>query len=379
MPLSFVRNDITKLNADAIVNAANSALMQGGGVCGAIFAAAGARELQAACDKIGHCDTGNSVATPGFALPARYVIHTVGPVWQGGGAGERELLASCYLTSLELARGLECASIAFPLISSGIYGYPPDQALEVATGAIRAYLEDDPDMEVTLCLFDRRALGLVEGILGEVESYIDDAYVDESPYRRRSEWDNVSYSYAADAMMPAPQAAPPKAAKEPKKKKRFQLPPLSPFGRKAQESAAVSEDGMLEESAIQRMAPAKASLEDWLAHMDASFADTLLSMIDQKGYKDSEVYARANLSRQYFSKLRAGAINPSKRVVCALSVALELTLDETRLLLERAGHALTHADKFDIVVEWFINQGNYDIFLINETLFALDLPLLGAR
>ena len=379
MPLSFVRNDITKLEVDAIVNAANSGLRHGGGVCGAIFAAAGASDMEAACATIGHADTGTSVATPGFALPAQYVIHTVGPVWQGGNANERELLTGCYRTALELAHELECASIAFPLISSGIYGYPPDEALEVATGAIRAYLENDPDMEVTLCLFDRRALGLVEGILGEVESYIDDAYVDESPYRRRSEWENVSYSYAADAMMPAPQAAPSQAAEEPKKKKRFQLPPLPSFGRKAQESAPVFGADILEESAVQGMAPAKTSLEDWLAHMDASFADTLLNMIDKKGYKDSEVYARANLSRQYFSKLRAGTINPSKRVVCALAVALELTLDETKLLLERAGHALTHADKFDIVVEWFITQGRYDIFLINETLFALDLPLLGAR
>ena len=370
MPLSFVRNDITKLEVDAIVNAANSALMQGGGVCGAIFAAAGARELQAACDEIGHADTGTSVATPGFALPARYVIHTVGPVWQGGNAGERELLASCYRTALELASELGCTSIAFPLISSGIYGYPPDKALEVATGSIRAYLDDDPDMEVTLCLFDRRALGLVEGILGEVESFIDDAYVDESPYRRRSPQENISYSYAQNAQMAAPMAR----EVAPKKKKRFSLPSLPSFGRKAQESAPV-----LEEYACADAALPATSLEDWLSHMDASFADTLLGMIDQKGYKDSEIYARANLSRQYFSKLRAGAINPSKRVVCALAVALELTLDETKLLLERAGHALTHADKFDIVVEWFISQGRYDIFLINETLFALDLPLLGAR
>ena len=346
MPLSFVRNDITKLEVDAIVNAANSELRHGGGVCGAIFAAAGARELEAACAEIGHADTGTSVATPGFALPARYVIHSVGPVWQGGGAGERELLASCYSTALALAHELGCASIAFPLISSGIYGYPPDEALEVATGAIRAYLEADPDMEVTLCLFDRRALGLVEGILGEVESYIDDAYVDDSPHRRRGLWENLPRPFArhADADMAAPMAA-------------------------AAPSALAAEDACVLEP----------SLDDLLSHMDASFADTLLAMIDARGYTDAQVYARANLSRQYFSKLRAGALNPSKRVVCALAVALELTLDDTKLLLERAGHALTHAGKFDIVIEYFISRKQYDIFLINETLFALDLPLLGAR
>ena len=347
MPLSFVRNDITKLEVDAIVNAANSGLRRGGGVCGAIFAAAGARELQAACDEIGHADTGTSVATPGFALPARYVIHSVGPVWQGGGAGERELLASCYRTALELARELGCASIAFPLISAGIYGYPPNQALEVATSSIRAYLEGDPDMEVTLCLFDRRALSFVEGILGEVESYIDDAYVDKSPYLRRRPWENAPLSYPAAA------------AKAPV----------------SLEDAHV-ESRMLESGVFRDTG---SSLESMFDHMDASFADTLLAMIDARGLTDAQVYSRANLSRQYFSKLRAETINPSKRVVCALAVALELSLDDTKLLLERAGHALTHASKFDIVVEYFISHKQYDIFLINETLFALDLPLLGAR
>ena len=370
MPLSFVRNDITKLEVDAIVNAANSRLLHGGGVCGAIFAAAGAAEMEAACAAIGHCDTGSSVATPGFALPARYVIHTVGPIWQGGGAHERERLASCYRSALELAHKLACTSIAFPLISSGIYGYPPDQALNVATATIRAYLENDPDMEVILCLFDRRALSFVEGILGEVESYIDDAYVDDSPYRRRSQWENISYSYASNAQMAAPMAR----EAEPKKKKLFSLPSLPSFRKESKQNTALPEECICADATE----PAT-SLEDLLTHMDASFADTLLSMIDRKGYKDSEVYARANLSRQYFSKLRAGTINPSKRVVCALSVALELTLDETKLLLERAGHALTHANKFDIVIEYFISRGQYDIFLINETLFALDLPLLGAH
>ena len=364
MPLSFVRNDITKLEVDAIVNAANSGLRQGGGVCGAIFASAGPRELQAACDEIGHCDTGNSVATPGFALPARYVIHTVGPIWQGGDAGERALLASCYRTALELAHDLGCASIAFPLISAGIYGYPPDKALEVATGTIRAYLDGDPDMEVTLCLFDRRALSLVEGILGEVESYIDDAYVDGNPYRRRPRPENAAYPSAADFSASA--QAPDRPARS---RKRFRF------------RDRVSSDAQppFDSTETDGETPEDTSLEDLLTHMDASFADTLLGMIDARGYTDAQVYARANLSRQYFSKLRSGTINPSKRVVCALAVALELTPAETKLLLERAGHALTHASKFDIVVEWFISHGNYDIFLINEALFALDLPLLGAR
>ncbi len=161
MSLSFVNADITKLEVDAIVNAANSGLRNGGGVCGAIFNAAGVREMKDACKKIGHADTGTSVATPGFALPARYVIHTVGPRWFGGFFHEREKLESCYRTSLELARELGCASIAFPLISSGIYGYPQDKALEVAVSSIETYLESDPDMEVILCFYGRNAQDLV--------------------------------------------------------------------------------------------------------------------------------------------------------------------------------------------------------------------------
>ena len=155
MPLRIVHGDIVRTKADAIVNAANEHLLAGGGVCGAIFRAAGAARLQAACDEIGHCDTGSAVATPAFDLPARYVIHAVGPVWQGGSCGERALLASCYTTSLALAADLGCASIAFPLISAGIYGYPRDEALAVATEAIEAFLATDAgaNMEVILVLF----------------------------------------------------------------------------------------------------------------------------------------------------------------------------------------------------------------------------------
>ncbi|NLM46756.1 MAG: macro domain-containing protein [Firmicutes bacterium] len=154
MPLHIVQNDITKMQVDAIVNAANTALKMGGGVCGAIFRAAGAEQMQAACDAIGGCRTGEAVITPGFRLPAKYVIHTPGPVWQGGNKGEEELLRSCYLSSLELAQKHGCQSVAFPLISAGIYGYPKDQAMEVATTAIEDFLrENNSEMDVYLVLF----------------------------------------------------------------------------------------------------------------------------------------------------------------------------------------------------------------------------------
>ena len=164
MPLHLVRNDITKMKVDAIVNAANSALQRGGGVCGAIFAAAGARELQEACNKIGGCKVGEAVITPGFRLPAKYIIHTVGPVWQGGKANEPQLLRNCYINSLTLALEHKCESIAFPLISSGIYGYPKEQALQVAISAIREFLQDN-ELNVYLVLFDKEAYTLGEKLI----------------------------------------------------------------------------------------------------------------------------------------------------------------------------------------------------------------------
>ena len=398
MPLTLIRQDITQLHVDAVVNAANERLRAGGGACGAIFNAAGREELQAACDQIGHVDTGSAVATPGFKLPARHIIHTAGPIWRGGTMGEPELLASCYRSSMVLARKLGDESIAFPLISAGIFGYPPEEALKVATDTIRAYLKDDPDLEVTLCLFDRRATRLSRTLFGQISEYVDDNYVDSSPYRRnerqREQDLMLSQSFgtgipdAAPSAPAAPQyaAAPsyPDSAREaePAARESALERIKRRLGKRPKHEAAkpsVQTDAMPMYEGSAASMPAATSLEDMLAHLDAPFSETLFSMIDQRGLTDAQVYARANLSRQYFSKLRAGSINPSKRAVLSLAIALELSLDETRLLLERAGHALTHASKFDVIVEWFIRAGHYDIFDINEALFAFDQPLLGAK
>lgn len=399
MPLTLIRQDITQLHVDAIVNAANERLRAGGGVCGAIFNAAGREDLQAACDQIGHVDTGSAVSTPGFKLPARHIIHTAGPIWRGGTMGEPELLASCYRSSMTLARELGDESIAFPLISAGIFGYPPEEALKVATDTIRAYLKDDPDLEVTLCLFDRKATTLTHALFGQIAEYVDDHYVDSRPYRRneRQREQDLMLSqpygdampYAAPSAPAAPmaygsapsypddaQAAAPTAHEGALERIKRRL------GRRPKHEAAkpsTHADAMPMYEGSAASMPAATSLEEMLAHLDAPFSETLFSMIDQRGLTDAQVYARANLSRQYFSKLRAGSINPSKRAVLSLAIALELSLDETRLLLERAGHALTHASKFDVIVEWFIRAGHYDIFDINEALFAFDQPLLGAK
>jgi O-acetyl-ADP-ribose deacetylase (regulator of RNase III) len=338
MPFTIVRNDITKMQVDAVVNAANTALRMGGGVCGAIFKAAGARELQTACAKLAPIKTGEAVITPGFALPAKYVIHAAGPVyWHGNGAQSEKLLRAAYLNSLQRAVENKCESVAFPLISSGIYGYPKDEALQVATAAIRDFISEH-DIDVSLVVFDQAAFAVSEQLLGEVASYIDEHYVEEHGIRRST-------------------------------RQRFDLE------RKALEiESLVLEDVRFAPSA----AGFPSKLDDIIENLDEPFSVTLLRLIDKSGKKDSEIYNRANIDRRLFSKIRSNAhYAPSKPTVIALAIALELTLDQTGDLLERAGFALSHSRKFDVIVEYFIANGKYDIYEINEVLFKYDQALLG--
>lgn len=333
MPFKIVRQDITKICVDAIVNATNTELKMGGGVCGAIFKTAGVADLQAACDKLAPIQTGEAVITPGFKLPANYVIHTAGPIYRDGKHGEEFELRSCYLNSLKRAVENKCESIAFPLISSGIYSYPKAEALRVATAAIQGFLIEC-DIDVFLAVFDRAAFTVSEKLLGEVASYIDQHYVDEH-------WDGRRERKLLDVEI---------------------------------ESLNAPASKMFSESML---APS-AGLDDLVGNLDEPFSKTLLRLIDAKGKKDVEVYKRANLDRKLFSKIRTGkGYMPSKRTAVALAVALELSLDETDDLLERAGYALTRSQKFDVIVEYFIVNGKYEIFEINEILFKYDQPLLG--
>lgn len=368
MPLRIVRDDICHLKVDAIVNAANEQLREGGGVCGAVFAAAGASKLQAACDRIGHCDTGSAVATPAFRLKARHVIHAVGPVWRGGGHGEERALRSCYRTALELAARLGDRSIAFPLISSGVFGYPKEQAIDVALAEIRSFLNEH-DMDVRLVIFDAEALRAGARRFLRVAAYIDDTYVLGSPYRRRKEWEEGVRPAARPSLGSARERA--KRESEPSEDREV----AAPSGAHAR---AVSFQGV----ATPRSAPVsyerKGLLKRLLSNLDEGFSTTLLAMIDERGLKDSEVYKRANMSRQHFSKIRNNPrYRPKKQTVLALAVALELSEWETRLLLERAGFALTHSDERDVIVEYFIRCGEYDIYEINLALYTFDQPLLG--
>lgn len=342
MPFRIVRQDITKMKVDAIVNAANTELRMGGGVCRTIFKAAGADKLQAACDKVSPIRTGGAAITPGFRLHAKYVIHAVGPVYRQWNEEQNEkLLRSAYMESLRLAAEHECKSIAFPLISSGIYGYPKDEALKVATEAIRAFLAGH-EMEVYLAVFDKSAFIVSKQLMGEVESYIDEHYVDTQQMGRRRLPDEEPCTFT-EAEFPAPLAS------------------MRPLPQ------------------VSRAAVPKVLLEDLVSDLDEPFSNMLFRLIDGKGKTDVEIYKKANIDRRLFSKIRSvKGYTPKKPTILALAIALELTLDETNDLLERAGYALSHASKFDVIVEYFIVSGRYDILSINEVLFKYDQPLLGS-
>jgi len=331
MPLKFVRNDITKMKVDAIVNAANAGLQMGGGVCGAIFEAAGPRELQADCNHIGSCAVGDAVITQGYRLPAKFVIHAVGPIWQGGGNREEELLRSCYFRALTLAAEHNLNSIAFPLISSGIYGYPKDEALRVAVTAISEFLMKY-ELEVYLVLFDKKAFVLSQKLVESIDQYIDDHYVDERALKERG---RVLSEYDVTVM------------------ESFNQP-----------TAAVSKEMTLEER---------------LERLDESFSEMLLRLIDEKGMTDVEAYKKANIDRRLFSKIRSQPeYSPSKATAIAFSISLRLNLGETRELLSKAGYTLSRSSRFDLIISYFIEMEIYDIFKINEVLFAYDQALLGA-
>ncbi len=365
MPFLYVRQDITKMRVDAIVNAANETLLGGGGVDGAIHAAAGSGLLQE-CRTLGGCNTGEAKRTKGYNLPCKYVIHTVGPIWHGGDVGEEELLEACYKNSLQIAADSACESVAFPLISSGVYGYPKDQAIRVAARTIRAFLQTH-DMTVYLVLFDRSAVEAAKERFGGLQQYIDDNSVREIE----------------------------------KKFARRNFPPLRDTASRAKGRAAREDayenaeyDGNVVSDAAYDMSfstcaampcakmPASdtsSDLDELLQQLDESFSEMLLRKIDEKGMTDAQCYKKANIDRKLFSKIRSNPhYRPSKSTALAFAIALELPLPEVRDMLRKAGYALSRSSKSDVIIEYFLMKGNYDVYEINEALFAFDQSLLGA-
>ena len=346
MPFLMIRNDITKVAADAIVNPANRKLLQGSGTSRAIYQAAGEQELTAACEAIGYCEPGRAVCTPAFGLPAKYIFHAVCPAWQGGLFGEAEQLAGAYHSALELAAEYHCESVAFPLLSSGNYGYPKEQAFRIAVDTITQYVMEH-DLTVYLVLYDRHSLAVSRKLFALVEEYIDDHYVAqndesyqfdrrrrESVERRRWRLEEEATPMLETAAAPPPPATTPMAAR---------------------------------------------SLEHLMDNLGESFTTRLLRLIDERGLKDSTVYKQSNISRQHFSKIQCNRdYNPKKKTVLAFAVGLHLSEDETIDLLKSAGYAFSDGSKRDWIVRYCLEHKIYNINQVNTLLFEYDQEQLGA-
>jgi len=357
MPFEIVRNDLTNMQADAIVNAANPRPIIGYGVDSGVHKKAG-KELLAARKKIGDIPFGDAAITPAFGLDAKYVIHAVSPIWQNGKENETALLESCYTRSLELALEHNCESIAFPLLSAGNHGFPKDLALQVAINVFSKFLMQH-EMQIYLVVFSHSAVALSEKLFHSVKSYIDDTYIQE---KSLEEYGVTDKSDVRDIEL-------------------LQLGETMRRRRHAERELYTQKcpDICEEDTFLIPCAPAPSrKLEDLINELDETFSEGLLRLIDQKGLTDPEVYKKANIDRKLFSKIKNNKdYKPSKVTCVAFAIALELNLDETRDLIGKAGYALTHSSKFDVIIEYFIREGIYDFFQINNVLFHFEQPTLG--
>lgn len=397
MPFLLIRNDITKVQADAIVNPANPQLQQGSGTSRAIYLAAGESRMIKACNKIGACELGKAVITRGFNLPARYVIHTVGPVWQGGSYGEDDILYSAYTEALRLAKKHRLKSIAFPLLSSGNYGYPKERALKIAVSAISDFLMEH-DMLVYMVLYDRKSLTVSQKLFVSVEEYIDDHYVDvnrESFFSNRSRF---PYQDGAGEFSNRGFGAPGETAGAPDREygslgrvtgvpdREIGSPEKgAQFSDREIDSPEEAPQFLTQGMAMPQAAPQPQTasgksrkLENLMKNMGETFSRMLLRLIDERGMTDAQVYRKANIDRRHFSKIRKNAhYAPNKKTVMAFVIALELSLDEANDLLRAAGFSFSNSSKSDVIIQFFLENEIYNIFEINEVLFAYDQPLLG--
>jgi hypothetical protein len=329
MPFEIVRNDIVNMKVDAIVNTANPRPIIGAGTDKAVHDKAGARLLLAR-KEIGNIAVGEAAITPAFDLDANYVIHTAGPIWKDGRSDEEELLASCFRNSLGIAKKKDCESIAFPLISTGSYGFPKPLALQIAVREISSFLMEN-EMQVYLVVFEKQSFELSEKLFKSVSSYIDENYVS----------DKTNFEYGTSKL----------------RRRDY-------------------EEMILHESSYE-ITSKMPNLDGMLNNLDRGFSETLLDLIDRTGKKDSEIYKKANVDRKLFSKIRNNAdYRPSKTTAIAFAIALELSMDETDDLLARAGIALSQSNKFDVIVRYFIENKKYDIFELNSVLFEFDQPLI---
>jgi Predicted phosphatase homologous to the C-terminal domain of histone macroH2A1 len=334
MPFEMIRSDITRIQVDAIVSPSNSKLIPGGGLSETIFQLAGKEELEKEFRDIGSCEVGKAVITKGYLLPAKYIIHTVGPLWYGGEKNEEQLLRNCYRNALDLARDYQCESIAFPLIAAGAHQYPASDVLRIAKSEITDFLKEN-DMMIYLVLFPENEELLKNRQFIHINNIIEENYLE----------------YIEEVQVFA----------DVKKEKSAKL-----------RIETVMSEISMEESVSDRR------IEDVIKNLEESFSEMVLRLIDEKNMSDVEVYKRANLDRKLFSKIRTGNnYNPSKKTAFAIALALKLNLDETKDLLGKAGYAVSQSSKTDIIIAYFIEEGIYDIYEVNDALFAFEEPLLG--
>lgn len=404
MPFLIVRDDITKVDADAIVNPSNVDLLEGSGTSRAVFLSAGERKLARACRKIRKCKVGEAVITDAFDLSAKYIVHAVGPVWQDGKHDEEKILYRTYQNSLKLALKKKCDSIAFPLLSSGNYGFPKDRAMKAAVSAFTDFLSEH-DMLIYLVLYDRNSFSVGQKLFSDVEEYIDDHYVDENneffsdnrrgrerarssvfeenDFRTLCENDDSPVFYSATGKLPTDEVRDKISAAKvlPTDETRESLPAAAApvFAAPQMFSDPHPSEQSAGSAKKRKFKKTERSLDELIKNMDETFSQMLLRLIDERGLKDSVVYRKANIDRRHFSKIRNN-VNylPTKRTVFSFAIALELSLDETKDLMNRAGYSISNSSKFDIIVSYFLENGIYDIFEINEVLFAYEEPVLGA-
>ena len=337
MPLQIVRQDITKMQVDAIVNTTNEEMIGYSGVDLAVHTLAG-KALDEECAKIVPLGLGQAKITSGYNLPCKYVIHTSGPRWRGGLLGEDIILKSCYIESLKLAVENNCTTVAFPLISSGVYQYPKDQVLKFAIQTITEFLLDH-DLTVYICVYDRDSYTFSQKLFSDIKSFIFDEYVEERNEDFYDSLDCCSPKMCEEAFDPTRRS----------------------FNALAMSSAA------------------GVSLKDYMRAMDKSFAYKLFDLIDERGMTDVECYKRANVDKRIFSKIKSNpnTYKPTKQTAVAFAIALRLNLEQTQDLLASAGLTLSRGLVFDKIIRYFIQNEVYDIFAINEALFEFDQPLLG--
>ena len=378
MPFQIIRNDITKMQVDAIVNPANPMPGYATGIDSAVYKAAGEEKLLRRRQEIGAVEPGSSFVTDGYDLPAKYIIHTVGTAWQGGNFDEETILRKCYRGIFRLALEHHILSLAIPLLASGSYGFPKGIALRIALSEIESFMSEN-DIELYLVVFDEKSYSLSTELYGDIDEYINKHYVEEKISEEYSDSYIRGKSSNTDPV---------------RESSVYGLPIGSRFSESNRRKTYDSENDALddksdngrEERILTYISPEKClvsevrSLEDAVKNLDKSFMELVFSFADQKGLSDVEVQRKANLDRKAFSKLKCGTTkNPSKSTALALAIALELNLDDTKDLLSRAGRALSPCSKQDLIVRYFIERKAYDIYEINLALFEHGEQLLGMQ